>query len=68
MCISVISLDTLQEEILVKKILLQKKKKNCEILLYELIHQKVDCREWPCGHFDAKIDFIVPLVVKKTYF
>ena len=42
MCISVISLDTLQEEILVKKILLQKEKKNCEILLYELINQKVD--------------------------
>ena len=51
MCISVISLDTLQEEILVKKILLQKEKKNCEILLYELIHQKVDCREWCCSHF-----------------
>ena len=68
MCISVISLDTLQEEILVKKILLQKEKKNCEILLYELIHQKVDCREWPCGHFDAKINFMAPIVFKKTQF
>ena len=68
MCISVISLDTLQEEILVKKILLQKEKKNCEILLYELIHQKVDCREWSCGHFDAKINFLAPIVFKKTQF
>ena len=22
-----------------------------DILLYELIHQKVDCREWCCSHF-----------------
>ena len=27
-----------------------KREINCEILLYELIHEKVDCREWCCSH------------------
>ena len=36
-------------------LLLYKKKKNCEISLYHLIHWMVDRREWSCGHFDAKI-------------
>ena len=26
----------------------------------------MDCREWSCGHFDAKINFIAPIVFKKN--
>ena len=35
---------------------------------YELLYLKVDYREWSCGHFDAKTDFIVAIVFKKTWF
>ena len=44
------------------------KKSEKDWSLHELIHRKVNRWEWSCGHFDAKINFIGPIVFKKTFF